>query len=395
MSAGVADHGELRPEPPTTYYDGVVKLPGFEAPPDRCRPLTPVGFCEDAHVVLGRSSCGVRYCPDHWRTWLEDAVISQVARMAAYRYAADGAEKRVSHVVASPPQGRRYSERAMWETRTEAYDALEAAGVRGGPVVTHGYRTNERANALYQTAVDAGGIDEDHGRWRFLRESADGWGDLTRYIEAAPHYHVPIAPATDVQPDAAGDDWVIKRIRTMQAFYLRDTDAYRDMVASAYYVLTHGAVQQGKHTTTWFGEVHPATFDPEEELTASAWHEIQKQAEKAVKEDPAEVEEEGGISAGPDECPVEDCEAAVYDVMHLSEYLADDDWVVKIRALRGGRKRLKRLRGMLVWWDGRTDRPPPSVHSDEERMRNWLELRGEPFTESPRQASLSATCTTP
>lgn len=386
MSAGVADHEQLRPEPPTTYYQGAVQIPGFGEPPDRCRGLTPVGFCDDAHTILGRSSCGTRYCPDHWRDWNEDAVISMVARMAAYRHVVDGAEKRVSHVVASPPQDRRYSVRELWETRSESYEALEAAGVRGGPVVAHPYRTNERANSLYETAVEVGEIDEDYGRWRFLRESADGWEDLTRYIEAAPHYHVPIAPAKDVSPEGTGD-WVVKRIRTMRAFYLRDSESYRDMVASAYYVLTHGAVQSGKQTTTWFGEVHPSSFRPEEELTAAAWSRIQMEAEKAVRETPEEAEEGGG-SGGPEECPREDCEAAVIDLMYLPEYLDDEEWVESARAGVGGRERLARLRGALAWWENRTDRPPPSVMSSEERMQNWLEVKGETFMPEIQQVSL-------
>lgn len=389
MSAVEADHEQIRPDPPTTYYDDLVKVPGFGEPPERCRGLTPVGFCEAGHTVLGRSSCQTRYCPDHWWDWAEDAVISMVARMAAYRWTVDGAEARVSHVVASPPQERRYSEREMWETRSEAYDALDGAGVRGGPVITHPYRTSERANGLYETAVEAGGIDEDHGRWRFLRESADGWEDLSRYIEAAPHYHVPIAPAPDVDGGAAPDGWIVKRIRTMDPLYqLNDTEAYRDMVASAYYVLSHGAVEQGKQTTTWFGAVHPSAFNPSEELTSREWREIQKQAEKAVREDPGEEGDGGGVAHGPEECPVEDCNHAVHDLVYLPDFLEDEEWVEEVRAGRGGRERIARLRGAFAWWDTRTDRPPPSVQSSEERMRNWLEDQGMAFTPEVRQASL-------
>jgi hypothetical protein len=384
---GATDHDPVRLEPPTTHYDGAVKIPGF-APPDRCRGgFTPVGFCEAGHTILGRSSCGTRYCPDHWRDWLEDAVISMVARMAAYRHAEEGAEKRVSHVVASPPQDRRYSEREMWgkdSTRNDAYEALDEAGVRGGPVVTHPYRTNDRADQLYATAQENGDIDEDTGRWAFLRDTAEDWGDMTRYIEAAPHYHVPIAPAKDVSPEGTGD-WVVKRIRTMGAFHLRDTESYRDMVASAYYVLTHGGVGN-RNTTTWFGEVHPSTFDPAEELTATAWHEIQKQAEKAVREDPDE--EGGGSHAGPEECPREECEHPVHDLVYLPEFLEDEEWIDEVQTGRGGRERLARLRGAYAWWENRTDRPPPHVQNSEEHMRNWLEDRGEAFMPRVRQSSL-------
>lgn len=387
MSVAATDHAGLFEETPTTYYEEVVKLPGYDAPPDRCQGLTPVGFCEHGHTVLGRSSCGVRYCPDHWRDWLEDAVISMVARMAAYRHSVDGAEKRVSHVVASPPQDRRYSVRELWETRSEAYDVLEDAGVRGGPVITHPYRTNERGDQLFETAKERGGLDEDVGRWAFLRDVAEDWEELTEYTEAAPHYHVPLAPAEDVQPE--NSDWVVKRIRTMPPFVnIRDTEAYRDMVAPAYYVLTHGAVQQGKQTTTWFGEVHPSSFNPEEELTAAAWSRIQIEAEKAVKETPEE-NAEGGVSVGPEECHQEDCEAAVIDVMYLPEYLDDEEWVAEVERGRHGRERIARLRGMYAWWESRTDRPPPSVQTDRRRMKNWLEEQGMAFVSPVGQVSLS------
>jgi hypothetical protein len=383
MSATPTDHDPVRLEPPTTYYEGVVRTPGFGEAPDRCRGLTPVGFCDHGHTVLGRSSCGTRYCPDHWRDWIEDAVISMVARLAAYREAVDGAEKPASHVVASPPQERRYSAREMWDTRSEAYDALEAAGVGGGPVVTHPYRTNERADNLFETAKASGDVDEETGRWAFLRDLADGWDDMSRYVEASPHYHVPIAPRRYVDGEAAPDGWIVKRLRKLRAFDCRDTESYRDMAASAYYVLTHGGVQDGRATTTYFGEVHPSTFDPAEELTAAKWSRIQMEAEAAVKEAPDE--DEGGSGGGPDECPREECEAVVRDMMHLPEYLEDEEWVGSVLDRRGGGARVARLRGALAWWDKRTDRPPPHVRSDEERMRRWLKSRGQEYQASSRR----------
>jgi hypothetical protein len=385
VSPGATDHDPVRPEPPTTYYDGAVKLPGFEAPPDRCRGLTPVGFCDHGHTILGQSSCGTRYCPDHWRDWCEDAVISMVARMAAYRQAVEGAERPASHVVASPPQDRRYSQREMWGTRSESYEALSETGVGGGPAITHPYRTSDRGDHLYETAVQAGEVEEDYGKWRFLREIAGDWGDMTRYVEAAPHYHVPIAPRRYVDGEDAPDGWVVKRLRKLRAFHLRDMESYRDMAASAYYVLTHGAAQQGKQTTTWFGEVHPSSFDPEKELTNSEWRQIQERAEKAVREDPSE--EGGGGGAGPEECPRDGCEAAVKDLMYLGEYLDDEEWIEEVRQSGDGRARLAKLRGAYAWWQDRTDRPPPHVRGDEERMGNWLKNKGARYAKTRASSS--------
>jgi hypothetical protein len=315
-----------------------------------------------------------------------------VARFAAYRHAVDGAEKRWHHGMASPPQDRRYSVRELWETRKDAYDALEAAGFRGGATVTHPYRTSERGDLLFETAVQEGDVEEDTGRWAFLREIADNWDEMSRYIEAEPHYHV-LGPGEDIDGGDAPDGWVVERIRTMKPFHFRDTEAYRDMVAPAYYVLTHGAdgenpeTGEARQTTTYFGELHPASFDPEEELTAAVWNRIQNEAEKAVKERPGE--EEGGPLAGPEECPCEDCEAEVLDVAYLPEYMEDEEWVSSVRAARDGRARYDRLVGVLLWWEGRCDTPPPGAATSPERFRQWLEDSGSVHTADPRQVSLS------
>jgi hypothetical protein len=371
-AGGETDHERMRPEPPKTYYEGVVRLPGYGDAPNRCRDLKPVGFCEHGHTVLGRSSCGTRYCPDHWRDWCEEAVINMVARLGAYREAQDmGPERRLSHVVASPPQDVRYSTERLWDTRTDAYDALEAAGVPGAAVVTHPYRTNERGDTLFETAVTNGGVDEDMGKWEFLRDASEDFDDLTRYIEAEPHYHA-LAPGVDIDGSRAPDGWVVERVRSFDVWHYRDTEAYRDMVATAYYVLTHGGVQDGRSTTTYFGEVHPNSFKPEEELTAAKWHAIQEEAERAVKETREEYESGEGGTAGPEECPREECAAIVYDVAHLPDYLDDEEWVSSVRCTQNGRKRLARLRGVFIYWDGRSDRPPPSKLRSKERFREWL-----------------------
>jgi hypothetical protein len=370
--AAAEDHAGGRLEAPTTYYDGLIRIPGMGEAPNRCRDMKPVGFCDHGHVVLGRSSCGTRYCPDHWRDWIQDAVVSAVARLAAYRQAVDGAEKRLVHAVASPPQDRRYSAEALWSTRSEAYDAFEAAGVRGGVSITHPYRTNDRGEELYQLAKNAGALEEGTGRWRFLRDTSEDWDDLERYVEAAPHYHA-LAPSTDVDGEAAPDGWVVKRIRTLANFHIHDTESYRDMAAAMYYVLTHGGVQDGRQLTTYFGEVHPAAFDPEEELTATEWDRIQREAAAAVGEGP----EGEGAGAGPEECPHDECEAAVQDLLYLEERLADDEWVASVRARDGGGQRLAELRGALAYWKDLTDRPPPSAQGSAEDYRRWLKRRGQ------------------
>jgi hypothetical protein len=371
--------GRLREGTPTTFYDGKTRIPGYGSPPERCRDYTPVGYCtEQGHTFLGRSSCGTRDCPDHWRDWIEESVVSMVAQLAAWREAQPmGPERQAGHVVASPPQDRRYSRRAMWETRSEAYEAFEAAGVPGGAVVTHPYRLSDQGEMLYAAAKDAGHVEEGVGKWAFLRDvTAPEWGELTPYVEAAPHYHA-IAPLDEVDGSDAPEGWVVELVRTFDVFHYRDEQAYEDMVSAAYYVLTHGGVQKGRATRTMFGELH--SFDPEEELTAARWDTIQRMAEKVVGA--AQSDEEGEGPTGP-ECPREECDGVVRELCELPEQMRDREWRESLSW-----ENRARLRGVLVWWEGRSDRPPPSVATDKEKLRQWFRELGDVYVERPEEPS--------
>jgi hypothetical protein len=375
------DHEPLGPSPQKTYFEDVVKIPGYGEAPNRCRDYSPVGFCDVGHVILGRSSCGTRYCPDHWRDWLENAVVNMVARMAAYREGVDGAEKRCSHVVASPPQDRLWSSRELWETRSDAREALDAAGVRGGAMVVHPYRTNDRGDRLFDAARAAGAIEERHGKWKFLRGATEGWDGLREYVEASPHYHT-LAMGADIDGSAAPEGWVVERVRSFQRFHRHDMESYEDMVATAYYVLTHGAVQDGRQTLSYFGAVHPSTFDPEEELTVTAWETIKRYAERAVKGEDRMGEGEAKT------CPIDGCDATVHDLLYWDDYLTDDDWMERIRLSSGGQKKWLQLRGLRAYVEGRTDRPPPHAVQSQEGFRDWLEKRGQVFTKGTQQVGL-------
>lgn len=366
---------------PRTYYESTVRIPGFGNPPNRCRSFDPVGFCEHGHVLLGRSSCGTRYCPDHWGDWAAQATASVVGRCAAYREAADGAGKRLSHVVVSPPQDRRYSEASLYSTRSEAYAIAEAAGVRGGVCVTHPYRTTEQADWLYQETTERGDVPADYGKWRFLREHVDDWEEAGPLIEASPHYHM-LGAAEDIDPSDVPDGWVVERVRSFSRFHRWDTEAYRDMARTAYYTLTHGAVTQGRATVTYFGEVHPSRFDPSEELTAAALDRVEREAEAVGGPEREAVIEEG--------CPRDGCEAEVVDLLYLREFLSDPEAVRNVRGRPGGYTRWLRLRGLLAYTEGRTDNPPPVVRGSDGRLLDWLEERGRTLTPEASQVSLVA-----
>jgi hypothetical protein len=326
-----------------------------------------VGFCDDqGHVALGRETCERRGCPKDWADWVRNAAESVVERVAAFRTAQDGAGKRAAHVVVSPPQDRTWSARELWDARSEAYRAAEAAGVRGGAVITHPYRTTDRADMLYETATEAG--DWDRGKWSFLRDLAgDAWGGMREYVEPAPHYHM-IAPVGDVQPSAAPEGWVVKRVRTFGRWDYRDVEAYRDLFGAALYTLSHAAVQQGRSTVTYFGEIHPAAFDPTEELTAGKWDRIQQLVGVAP-------DTSGGVGAGGSDvdelepCDRDGCDGTIRPLDELREYLANPPagW---------DRRAEYRAKAVQVWVLEEGDRPPPSVRGDELRVREWLEETG-------------------
>lgn len=219
------------------------------------------------------------------------------------------------------------------------------------------------------------------GIWNFLREVTEGWDGLRGYIEASPHYHT-LAMGADIDGSRAPEGWVVERVRSFERFHRHDLEAYQDMVATAYYVLTHGAVQSGRQTLSYFGAVHPSTFDPEEELTVTAWQTIQRYAEKAVKGEDRVGEGE------PKACPIDGCDSTVHDLLYWEDYLTDEEWMERIRMGRHGQKRWLRLRGLRAYVEGRTDRPPPHAVQSQDGFWEWLEDRGRVFTERPQQVAL-------
>jgi hypothetical protein len=372
------------PTPDSAYYGNTVRIPGVGDAPNRCRGLTPVGFCEDGHVALGRSSCDTRYCPDHYLGWVRDGTVGAVERLAAFRHAAEGWGKRLLHVVASPEVDRVSADR-FWSLRSDAQEAVRDAGVRGGYCIAHPYRTSEAAEELFRTAVQEGDLDPDVGRWTFLRRLAGGnWDRWESLVEAGPHYHF-LAACEDFDPEAVPDGWVVKNVRSFSRFDRHNAESFEDMARAAWYLRTHGAAEDFRQTATWFGEMHPASFDPGEELTAAAWDGIQRQAAEAVG---VPIEEMRDVEAGEDAermCEVEDCEAVLRDIEDLRTFTSDASWM---RSLPPDRR--NRLRAAEIWLFEETVTPPPSVRSSEEQLREWLLETGRMYLSQSRQTGLKA-----
>lgn len=351
--------------PLAEYLSEIIRLPGFWNADDTCEELKPVGFCHEGHVQLGgKQPCGTRKCPHHWSQWRKRASAKIVARLAAYRYSQGNKwarGRRMLHVVASPDQEQRWTTKRFWDHRTESSEPVEAVGGRGGAVIPHPYGVSESGNELFAEAVEAG-LDPSYGKWRFLRNHADDWEEMQDYIEVHPHFHQ-LVPAGDLDGDRveeieAETGWAVNNVRSLAPFYLdanealtelskqdraearkadkpelealrekaeeRALESYVEMGRLSMYLLSHGAVQEKtgdlsqRQTVTYWGEVHPNSFDPEEELTREEWEKIQRYAEAAVG---GELPEESGMGTPEKECQLEDCEAVVHEIGDLFDYL--------------------------------------------------------------------------
>ncbi|RLM53146.1 hypothetical protein DVK02_15080 [Halobellus sp. Atlit-31R] len=376
---------EEMPTPDSAYYGETVRIPGVGEPPNRCRGLSPVGFCEGGHVALGRSSCDTRYCRDHYLGWVRDGTVGAVERLAAFRQAAEGWGKRLVHVVASPDVDRVSADR-FWSLRSEAQDVVREAGARGGYCIAHPYRTSDAAEELFRAAVQDGDLDASTGRWTFLRRLAGGdWDRWDSLVEAGPHYHF-LAAVEDLDPSAVPDGWMVKNVRSFSRFEKRDMESFEDMARAAWYLRTHGAAEEFRQTATWFGEMHPSVFDPAEELGAVEWQFIQERAAEAVGVPIEEMRDvEGGGEDADRICEVEGCEAVLHDIEDLRMFTSDASWMRSLPP-----KRRHRIRAVEIWVFEETVIPPPSVRSSEEQVQEWLLETGRMYLNTSRQTGLRA-----
>jgi hypothetical protein len=307
--------------------------------------------------------------------WQQQAAVKIVARLAAYRHAQDGAEKRLLHVVDSPDPERRWTTDAFWDERSRSYDVVDDVGGRGGVTVPHPYRTSEDGDWLFRRAVEDGDWEEEWGKWSLLRRTADDWNEMKRYVEAGPHYHHLVA-AEDFDPGAVPSSRTVKNIRSLARFSIRDMTGYRDMARVAMYLLSHAAYEPpsgddgGRQTVTYWGDVHPNSFRPEEELTTAEWDRIKRMAERAVTTRPSDdLDTAGGDDLDRADCPREECDGQIVPLDELRDYLRRDEFVAQLD--RGQRWTLK---GVRWWLEMKGDRPPPS--SSEQRVREWFRQKG-------------------
>jgi hypothetical protein len=361
------------------YYEDQILFPGYGEQPDRCMARKPVGFCDESgHTLLASASpCETRKCPEHSSLYRREATVKAVARLAAYRHVQEGAGKRLLHVVDSFDPERHWTAEDFWQERSRSYDVVKDVGGRGGTTFLHPYRTSDEGDWLFEQAVDKGEWEAEWGKWSLLRSTADDWEEMKKFIEPGPHAHHLVA-AEDFDPDQIPAGRTVKNIRSLERFHIRDMTGYRDMARLVMYLLSHAAFEPvasaagrevpgreeprtaAPSTVTYFGEVHPNSFNPEEELTAAEWQRIQDMARRAVTTRPSDdLPEVGESEVGHLECPHDGCDGRVVPLDELRQWLRRDPWV---RSLDRRERRI--LFGVLAWIEKVGDRPPPTMNAE-------------------------------
>ena len=330
--------------PEVRYYaDGSLTLPGTGDVPPSCGEWLPMEFCGScADVEIAQTTCQTRSCPDCWYTWACNRTVGAVDRLSAAREAEpDGIRRRAVHVVASPEPGTVRTLTDVAAGWTDAYRMLEAAGVRGGVVVFHGYRVKDFAKAEFRALKDAEKVSG--GVWKWIREDPRDWRTLTYW---SPHWHC-LGLAEDVaetDPDAA-DGWVVHRVTNAMAPHrLTDRSGYEDVAKRFTYLLSHVSYDPNKnsHSIRWFGDLANNAFSPDAALSDAKRRVVRRMSEEVAG---GLVEEQSGDGPADErECRCEGCNGTYRPIWDAGGALASPSWCNSI-----GADREHRLKVAFKW----------------------------------------------
>jgi hypothetical protein len=242
--------------------------------------------------------------------------------MGAARDAAPEGEKRAIHGIVSPPEESVTTIEEFYNMIGDAYDLAKQKGVRGGAAVPHGYRIKEEIQKLARVRRDEG--EFQGGDWKFVLEEVDRhWRDCVYW---SPHVHIiGWVGSNDVgKSDPQNDNgWIWKNQRSLSEFHLTREDGYDDMIGLAHYLMSHVTVQKGagKQAYRWFGELAPASFSPEDNLSEGRLNALQRRAESVAG---CVIEEKGGEGGGGEEreeCPKEGCDGELITIWEAEAFL--------------------------------------------------------------------------
>ena len=339
----------------SVYADTSLTIPGTSDPPAKCGTWGPKQFCKTCGKPhMGPQKCEHRECRDCWRKWRLERAGAATERLAGARRAAEGAGKRLVHVVASPPnptdaatpRSERVRTLTDWEkAKKRAYALAKEHGVRGGLLIPHGWRVREEAKQLYRELKGAGEIG-DMGIWAWVRDRPEDWRTLTYW---SPHFHI-LGLARDVEASTPEEDdgWIVKRVDSFPRFNLTDKETYRPMFRATAYLLSHAGIEpdEGKQAVRWFGSLSPGRHGISLDEELADWE--QSAIERNV--------EDLGVPGAAEEaatCNEEGCEGSLAPVWSAGSALADPSWCEQI-----GRETEAELAAAFEWAIGEVMPPP-------------------------------------
>lgn len=364
----------------SVYADTSLTIPGDSDPPAECGTWGPQTFCKSCgEPHFGPRKCERRECRDCELKWRLDRAGAATERLAGARRAGDGAEKRLVHAVASPPdptadetaERERVRTLTDWERgKKKAYTLAKEKGVRGGVMVPHGWRVKSVAKRFYRELKGAGEIPDERGIWEWVRERPEDWRTLTFW---SPHYHIIGLAENVAESDPVADDgWIFKRIdhegrSAFPRFCLTDEETYRPMFRAMTYLLSHAGIEPeaGKQAIRWFGSLSPGRhgISLDEELTDWERSIIARKVESlGVKSE----------SQDPSICQEPACEGSRAPIWSAGNALADPGWCDEI-----GRETEARLATAFEWAIGDV-MPPPGLKypsSETECMEAFEAIR--------------------
>jgi hypothetical protein len=321
----VAETERLSEYDRTVYADDRLTIPGFGSSGPGCGEYRPSGVCESCgEPTFAPHRCGTRTCGDCWGSWAKESSLAATERVQAYRTTQPpNHQRQTGHFVYSPNEVPT-TLRGLREMRTAAKETAVEKGVRGGSLVLHGWRLSDEAMEIYRE------VEPDRGAWVWVRETFGG--EWKTQVEWSPHVHVVglMSPGM-TEGGESGDSGVWHLIRTFDRYGgANDRNSHNDVYGAFRYLLSH-AIVPGEETDdnirsrSWFGELHGSKFSPEEEV--EPWklkrlrRVLEEVADGVMTDESAKEyrEEEDSIEAG--ECPCDDCEGVVIEVMRLDEYL--------------------------------------------------------------------------
>lgn len=372
-----ADDAGAWPEDMDVRYVAASNLtvPGMGDQPESCGDWYPREFCgECAEPQLGASRCRNRQCPECWPQWTGEAAGRITRRLAAARLVeADGLDRRLVHTVSSPPEGTVRTIEEFQQLKRDGYQLAKEMGVRGGVAVAHGWRVKDHVQEAFNRLKDMDESAEwpdvdgvDAGIWKWIREKSNDW---RKHVYWSPHVHI-IGLARDVEETGSEtrEGWVHKRLSTLPAFQLHDTDSYDAMLGNARYILSHATFdpQNSRQSVRWFGSLAPASFSPQEELTEEQLDTVEAHTEEVRYGD------DGGDDE--DEC----CNCGSHDlhpIWEARQALQQQRWCEKV-----GTEQQRRLLVALDWATGELQPPPglatPSTEAEaEETLAALIEMR--------------------